>query len=193
MIAEDDQRVGWSLRSSRNATAWRVERVGLAARARSLQRQRHVLGRGSPVVAARLEHAPAACSNRGSERNAAQPVSPSSPSPMIAWRSRLEPSGGHRVVDVQRAAADRTADDPVELVDRLVERPRSGRRSPTRTGGRSPGTRRAASAAGRLQQRRELLERAPERAAGARRCPRACSAHLSVSRRGPRRSPCRRA
>ena len=29
----------------------------------------------------------------GADRNAAQPCSPSSPSPMLAWRSRLEPSG----------------------------------------------------------------------------------------------------
>ena len=32
-------------------------------------------------------------SNRGSERNTEHPASPSSPSPMVAWRSRLAPSG----------------------------------------------------------------------------------------------------
>ena len=106
-------------------------------------------------------------SKRGSDRNAAQPASPISPSPRFAWRSRLEPSAGHRVVDVQRAEPV----DPearVELVQHARRAsPRRGCRSPTRTDGRSPGRSRAARRRRQLDQPRELLERAAQRPARA--------------------------
>ena len=48
--------------------------------------------RAFAVLAGGLEHARQLC-RPGADRNAMQPSSPSSPSPMLAWRSRFEPSG----------------------------------------------------------------------------------------------------
>ncbi len=110
------------------------------------------------------------------------PSAPISPSPRFAWRSRLEPSGGHGVVDVQGAEPVQ-ADDRVEVVEHVRRAPRRcGRRSRRPAGGRSPGRRRALAAARGLDQRGELLERAPERAAGAGRV-------LQVQDRARRRTP----
>ena len=73
------------------------------------------------------------------------PSTPISPSPRLVWRSRFEPSS---VIESLTCSAPRRSQPTTEsnssitLPQRLA---RCGRRSPTRTGGRSPGTRRAAS------------------------------------------------
>ena len=97
------------------------------------------------------------------------PRRPSSPSPTSAWRSRLEPRPSGESLRCSEPRRSRPT-----LRRRTRRAPRSGPRrcgcrSPRRTGGTSPGTRpRRVVAAGRLDQRGQLVERAPERAAGAR-------------------------
>ena len=59
-------------------------------------------------------------SNRGSDRKATQPSTPSSPSPSAAWRSTLEPSARLRVVDVQRAEPVEP-DHAVEVVEHVAQ------------------------------------------------------------------------
>ena len=106
-------------------------------------------------------------SNRGSERNAAQPSRPRWPSPGSAWRSTLEPSGVCGVVEVQRPEAVQP-DDGVELVDHAAQ-PLRGPHVVAR-GEQVAGVQAHAEplvAARQLDQRRELLERAPERPPGA--------------------------
>ena len=69
---------------------------------------------------------PRSAARTGTRRS---PSAPISPSPRFAWRSRLEPSGVCRVVDVQRAEPVEP-DDAVELVEHRGERLRaSGCRS----------------------------------------------------------------
>ena len=126
-------------------------------------------------------------SNRGSERNAAQPSRPRWPSPGSAWRSTLEPSGVCGVVEVQRPEAVEP-DHGVEVVDHPAQaRRRSACRSRRPAGGRSPGRRRAA----RRRPRARSGSPAPRTSARAsrrrRRCPRG-AAGRSPTRRAPRRS-----
>ena len=108
-----------------------------------------------PVRARALEDARQALEARLGQERGACPSRPISPSPRLAWRSRLEPSGVMRVVDVQRAEPVE-ADDAVELVEHARRAPRRcGRRSRRRAGGRSPGRRRAAR-----RRRRSSISRA---------------------------------
>ncbi len=84
-------------------------------------RERDFLGASAP-----LRFSPGVSSTHGSlcsagaDRNAAQPSSPSSPAPMLAWRSRLEPSG----VCESLRCSERDAPAP-----ELARRTRAARRS----------------------------------------------------------------
>ena len=86
---------------------------------------------------------------------------------MFAWRSRLEPSG----VCESLRCSERSRSSPtirVELVERLVEPVR--RADVVARGEQMAGVQahpEPLAAAGRLEQRGQLVERAPERAAGA--------------------------
>ena len=148
-----------------------VTRLGSSRRAspragRGRARPPRRSGRCGPVPASRARTEAAA--KRGSLTKARAPSIPSSPSPMLAWRSRFEPSGvceSLRCSEPIRPRADRRSHSSIIA----GERGRAcGSRTPRRAGGRSRGRGRGAcAAAAGLEQRGELLERAPERAAGA--------------------------
>src|SRR5580704_7620248 len=84
--AEDDQRVGFAF-----AHRLALLRFDLP-RARSFLASATSSAAGLPWSRP-VSSTPGSLSNRGSDMNTAQPFSPRSPSPMIAWRSRFEPSG----------------------------------------------------------------------------------------------------
>ena len=95
-----------------------------------------------------------------------QPSTPISPSPRLTWRSRLEPSAV--IESLTCSAQPVAADDLVELVDHLAER--LARADVVARGEQVAGVQADAEAllaAGELDQRGELLERAPERPARA--------------------------
>ena len=133
---------GFSGQSGRSClTASRAP--GSTCRAPQLLRQRHVLGRGTAVVAPGLEHARQLLEARLGEEHGAALVAE-----LALAHDRVPVAVGserdHRIVDVQRSEA-LEPDDAVELVEHLVERSaRCGRRSPMRTGDTSRGRPRGA-------------------------------------------------
>ena len=151
------------------------------------------VGRRSPGPSSRpVSSTQGRPSKRGSERNQAQPSSPSSPSPMTAWRSRFEPERHLGVVEVQRAEA-LDADDLHAAVDQPRRAagppgcgPHSRRREVTgiqaevRGAGRPPAASRSAGAPRRSARGFLRCRRCPPDGAGRAR-----------TRREPRRSPCR--
>ena len=107
------------------------------------------------------------CRKRGSLTNARAPSMPSSPSPMLAWRSRFEPSG----VWESLRCSEPTRPRPTTRSPSSSTAGERRRRADLIAGGEQVAGVQAqpeavVPAAG-VQQRRELLERAPERAAGA--------------------------
>ena len=96
-----------------------------------------------------------------------QPSSPSSPAPRLAWRSRFEPSG----VWESFRCSERTRPRPsLRVASRSVELMPFARADVIAGGEQMAGVQAHAqplAPAGCLQQRRELVERAPERAARA--------------------------
>ena len=80
----------------------------------------------------------------GAERNAAQPCSPSSPRPMFAWRSRLEPSGVWESLRCSERIRPRPSSRRRLAQHRAHALRGCGCHSRRPAGGRSPGTRRGA-------------------------------------------------
>ncbi len=103
----------------------------------------------------------------GAARNALQPFSPSSPAPTLAWRSRLEPSG----VWESLRCSERTRPLPSAARAATQRRAHALRAANVIAGGEQMAGVQAYSEpllpAGLVDQRGELLEGAPERAAGA--------------------------
>ena len=106
-------------------------------------------------------------SNWGAARKAAQPPEPSSPSPMLAWRSRLLPSGVCESLRCRQPSRSRPTRCSNSAHHRVDARPRAdviaGRQQVAGVQAHAE----ALLAAGGLDQLGELLEAAPERPAGA--------------------------
>ena len=131
-------------------------------------------------------------SKRGSERNTAQPSSPSSPSPTFAWRSRLEPSGVCESLKCSEPSRSRPTS--ASHSSSAASRPSRGAHVVAR-GEQVAGVQAQAEplvAAGRVDQRGQLGERAPERPARARGVLQVQRAALGLGERLAR-SPRRRA
>ena len=116
--------------------------------------------------------APRSAARRGTTRS---PLRPSSPSPRLAWRSRLAPSGTlESLTWMQRSRSSPTLASNSSTTARERRR-RCGSRSPTRAGGSSPGSARAACRLRRRRSARRARRSCGPAAPGCRPCSRAAA------------------
>ena len=158
---EDDQGVGFAFAHRFDLLRFDLPRVA------ELLRQRHVLGARDRRDRDRSRARTAASrtgARTGTPRNR---FSPSSPSPMIACRSRLDPSATAESLtcsDPRRSSPTTRSNCVDHLAEGLRRADVVARREQVARVEADP---EPLAAAGGVEQRRELLERAPERAAGA--------------------------